>query len=354
MKPLVIFLNEVAGGRKLLQATLERAGEASYVVVVAPQNQPTAGQLFDPEEAQEAARSRVDVTLAVFDEFGVEAVGEVLDPSSDLAIGDAIRSHRPSEVLLSCLYDSRFGLTRRDLVEWAELEFEPETKITHIPVRIEDDSISQEVTHTLVVANQTLSSPDLAQRLIDRSKDRPHRFTLIAPATDGVPLGKVARDLAGIMSVLYREDIDVTGQPMSPDPFSSVQDAIAHYRVDDILISTLSGEQSRWLESDLVGRVREITDKPVAHHEAGQSPEAVAAVVAEGQPVEGAVSADHADASGSVAVEAGSQGSAPASGEDAPAADPGTGDAADPNLGGDSHDRDSAIQPEESKMDEAG
>ncbi|MGK2933190.1 MAG: hypothetical protein ACSLFD_10570, partial [Solirubrobacterales bacterium] len=85
--------------------------------------------------------------------------------------------------------------------------------------------------------------------------------------------------------------------------------------------------------------VREITDKPVAHHEAGRSPEAVAAVVAEGEPV---------------GAESGEQGSAPAAGEDAPASDPATGDAADPNLGGDSHDRDTAIQPEESKLDEQG
>jgi hypothetical protein len=316
MKPLVLFLNEVAGGRKLLQATLEKAGDASYVVVAAPQNQPSAGQLFSPEEAKEAARTRVDVTLAVLDEFGIDAVGEVLDPASDLALGDAIRSHRPSEVLLSCLYDSRFGLTRRALEEWAEGTFEPEVKITHIPVRIEDDSISLEVTHTLVVANQTLSSPDLAQRLIESSKERPHRFTIIAPATEGVPLNKVSRDLAGIMAALYREDIDTTGQPMSPDPFSSIQDAIAHYRVDDILISTLPGEQSRWLESDLVGRVREITDKPVAHHEAGRSAEAMAAVVAEGEPV-------------------------------------GTEAASEEPAEGDSLDRETAIQPEETTKDEA-
>lgn len=352
MKPLILFLNEVAGGRKLLQATLERADEASYVVVAAPQNQPTVGQLFSPEEAAEAARTRVEVTLAVLDEFGIEAVGEVLDPASDLALGDVIRSHRPSEVLLSCLYNSRFGLTRRALEEWAEGTFEPEVKITHIPVRIEDDSISQEVTHTLVVANRTLSSPDLAARLIERSKDRPHRFTIIAPETEGVPMNKVTRDLAGLMSALYREDIDTTGQPMSPDPFVAIQEAIAHYRVDDVLISTLSGEQSRWLESDLVGRVREITDKPVAHHEAGSSPEAVAAMVAGGEPVASS-SAESATASGSVGTEAGDQGSAPASGENAGAEGPGTGDAADPNLGGDSHDRDPAIQPEESKMDEA-
>jgi hypothetical protein len=84
------------------------------------------------------------------------------------------------------------------------------------------------------------------------------------------------------MASLYRQDIDVTGQPMSPDPFSSVRNAIEHYRVDDILISTLPGEESGWLADDLVGRVREFTDKPVAHHEAGKGPQTVAAEVAEG------------------------------------------------------------------------
>ncbi|MFM9150402.1 MAG: hypothetical protein ACKORA_08055, partial [Solirubrobacterales bacterium] len=138
MRPLLLFLNEVAGGRKLLGAAKERAPEASYVVAVAPANRPTAGQITSPEETAQAARSRVEVTLAVLEEFGIEAVGEVLDPAPELALGDAVRSHRPSEVLLSCLYETRFGFARRDLVEWAKGEFAPGTTVTHIPVRIED------------------------------------------------------------------------------------------------------------------------------------------------------------------------------------------------------------------------
>lgn len=299
MKPLLIFLNEVAGGRKLLAATLERAADASYVVVVAPQNQPVAGQLILPEEAREAARSRVEVTLAVLEEFGIEAVGEVMDPDSDLALGDAIRSHRPSEVLLSCLYDTRFGLTRKDLVEWAGSEFGSQTTITHVPVRIEQDSIRQDLTHTLVVANQTLSDPELAKRLIESASERPHRFTIIAPETEGVSASVLTRNLAGLMAELYREDIDATGQPMSPDPLSSVRNAIAHYRLDDILISTLPGEQSRWLADDLVGKVREMTDKPVAHHESGSISGSLNSAVAEGGTVEveATVEATNAEAS---------------------------------------------------------
>lgn len=296
-KPLLIFLNEVAGGRKLLEAVREKAADASYVVVVAPQNQPSVGQLFAPEEAAEAARARVDVTLAVLDEFGIEAIGEVLDPEYDLALGDAIRSHRPGEVLLSCTYDFRFGLTRRDLLEWAEITYGKVTKITHIPVRIEDDSISLNVTHTLVVANRTLSSTDLQERLLDRSGARPHRYTVIAPAADDVSEATVARNLAALLAKLYHADIDATGQPMSPDPFDAVKNAIEHYRVDDVLISTLSGEESHWLKQDLVGRVREITDKAVIHHEAGRPPEAVAASVAEGETVDVAADSSNAESS---------------------------------------------------------
>lgn len=288
-KPLLIFLNEVAGGRKLLEAARAKAADASYVVVTAPQNQPSVGQLFDSEERAEAARARVDVTLALLAEVGIDAIGEVLDPEYDLALGDAIRSHRPGDVLLSCTYDFRFGYTRRDLLEWAKITYGDVTEITHIPVRIEDDSISLNVTHTLVVSNRTLTSDDLQSRLLDRSGDRPHRYTIIAPAADDVAEATVARNLAGVMAKLYDAGIDATGQPMSPDPFDAVKTAIEHYRVDEILISTLSGEESHWLQKDLIGKVREITDKPVIHHESGRPPAAVAAAVAEGGSDEASV-----------------------------------------------------------------
>jgi hypothetical protein len=70
---------------------------------------------------------------------------------------------------------------------------------------------------------------------------------------------------------------------MSPDPFHAVQNAIEHYQVDEVLISTFAGESSRWLDEDLLGRTREITDKSVEHLEVGRPAAAVAAAVAEGE-----------------------------------------------------------------------
>jgi hypothetical protein len=281
-RSLLVFLNEVAGGRKLLQAVRERADKVPYVAVAAPQNQPAAGQLIDSGELRDAARARVEVTMSVLAEFGIESVGEVMDPDSALALDDAVRAHEPGEVLLSCLYETRFGFRRKDLVEWAHERFEPEVKLTHIPVRIGEDSIAWDVIHTLVVATKTVDTPDLVTRLKERAGDRPHRYTIICPRSEDVSEAEIVRSLASTMAELYRAEIDATGQPMSPDPFHAVKNAVEHYRIDEVLISTFAGEESRWLEDDLIGRVRELTEKPVEHLEVGRPAAAVAAAVAEG------------------------------------------------------------------------
>lgn len=281
-RPLLVFLNEVAGGRKLLQAVAERAEKVPFVAVAAPQNQPAVGQLIDAGELRDAARARVEVTMSILAEYGIESVGEVMDPDPALALDDAVRAHEPGEVLLSCLAETRYGITRKDLVEWARNRFEPDVKVTHIPVRIEDDSVRWDVTHTLVVATQTVATPELVNRLKERAGARPHRYTIVCPRAEGVSEPEIVRDLAATLAELYRADIDATGQPMSPDPFHAVQNAIEHYRVDEVLISTFSGEDSRWLEEDLIGRTREITEKQVEHLEVGRPAATVAAAVAEG------------------------------------------------------------------------
>lgn len=284
-RPLLVFLNEVAGGRKLLQAVLDRTqeGSVSQVIVAAPQNQPTIGTHIERDDLYGAARARVEVTMSIFAQFGVDSVGEVLDPAPQLALGDALRAHEPAEVLFSALYETRFGVIRKDLVEWVRERTEPEAKFTHIPVRVEEDAVRLDLSHVLVVATKTVNSPDLVARLKERAAGRPHRYTIISPRSEEVPEEQVVRDLASTLSELYRADVDATGTPISSsDPFLAVRNAIEHYRIDEILISTFAGEQSRWLQADLIGRVREITDKPVSHVESGRAPAAVAAAVAEG------------------------------------------------------------------------
>jgi hypothetical protein len=265
---LLVFLNEVAGGRRLLETIRARVEDgADRVAVAAPQNQPMAGQIVDRDELRDAARSRVEVTMAVLAEFGSDSVGAVFDPDPTLALDDAVRGFEPREVLLSCLLETRLGPARKDLVEWAREHVE--VPVTHIPVRIEDDAIRWDVTHTLVVATQTVASEELISHLKQEAADRAHRYTIISPPSGALSRDEVCERLARTLAELYRADIDATGQPMSPAPFAAVRNAIEHYRVDEVLISTLAGEQSKWVAEGLIDKVRGITDKPVEHFEAG-------------------------------------------------------------------------------------
>src|SRR6185437_1203541 len=71
-RPLLVFLNEVAGGRRLLQAVRDRTaqGDISQVIVTAPQNQPSIGTLIDRDELYASARARVEVTMSILANFG--------------------------------------------------------------------------------------------------------------------------------------------------------------------------------------------------------------------------------------------------------------------------------------------
>lgn len=264
---VLAFMNEVAGGRRLLETLRERIDDgAESVAVAAPQNQPAAGQIVvDQDEIRDAARSRVEVTQSVLSEFGVDAVGAVMDPDPPLALDDAVRAFEPREILISCLAETRFGLLRRDLVEWARNRYD--VPVTHIPVRIEADAVSWDVVHTLVVATQTVDSPDLLKRLKDRAAERPHRYTIISPRSGEVTREDVCERLARTLAELYKAEIDATGQPMSPEPVAAVQNAIEHYRINEILVSTLSGKQSKWLEDGLLEKIGEMTKDPVEHVE---------------------------------------------------------------------------------------
>ena len=270
VKRVLAFLNEVAGGRKLLTACRELSDAgADYFAVVAPQNLPIVGQLVDVEERRAAAQSRVDVTQAVLREFGIESEGAVMDPNPPLALDDAVRATQPDYILLSCLYETRFGLTRKDLVEWAKARY---GRVEHIPVRVDDDAVRWDVTHTLVVATQTVNSKDLVDRLEERARERPHRYTFICPRSGTISREEISSRLAATLAEMYRNEIDATGQPMSPDPYHAIQNAIEHYRIDDILISTLKGEHSKWLDEGLIEKVQAHTDKPVEHIESGTEP----------------------------------------------------------------------------------
>lgn len=123
-----------------------------------------------------------------------------------------------------------------------------------------------ETRSVIVVANQTATAPELVDALKERAGTGPTRFTLIVPGTphdDGrVPaeqrLGEALAELRG-------HGLDVDGHVGCHDPVVAVNDEWSHGAHDEVIVSTLPLNASKWLPAGLPERVAQVTGAPVTH-----------------------------------------------------------------------------------------
>ena len=126
----------------------------------------------------------------------------------------------------------------------------------------------------LVVANRTADSPDLIAALRRQTEGAPTGFTLLVPA---VPHGLAwAADMkAGWSEAVARADSAATRLRQAglnledvivgdPDPFAAVGDVLHTRRFDEVLVSTLPRNLSKWLALGLPSRLRRSIDLPVS------------------------------------------------------------------------------------------
>ena len=135
-------------------------------------------------------------------------------------------------------------------------------------------------TSVLVVANVTAGSDELLEALCARAELGPTRFTLLVPAPRG--------DRAGARSVLdaalermNEAGLSAGGMIGDADPIAAVHEAWDPREYDEIVVSTLPTDASRWLALDLPHRIERMTGVRVTHvvsgthvHVAGESPPA--------------------------------------------------------------------------------
>src|ERR671922_309864 len=95
MKRVLVVANETLAGKPLIDA-VKRRGEGDEVRahVISPQNQPKHGYVIYDEHVRDAAQNRLDMTLALLREAGIEADGQVMDPDPYSAGLDAQRPDR--------------------------------------------------------------------------------------------------------------------------------------------------------------------------------------------------------------------------------------------------------------------
>ena len=119
----------------------------------------------------------------------------------------------------------------------------------------------------LVIANVTAGSDELLDALKGRAEEGPAQFTLLLPATGG---GRGGREAAAVrleaaLERMREAGLEVHGRVGDSDPLAAVYDVWDPRKWDEIVVATLSGEESRWLDIDLPRRIERITGMPVVH-----------------------------------------------------------------------------------------
>jgi hypothetical protein len=259
---VLVVANETVGGNKLLEAVKRRAERGPIrCTVICPQNKPRKGFVIYDSSVLSAARIRLQLTLERLRELGIEAIGEVMDPDPFLAVQDAIRVYKPDEIIISTHPYPRSGWLRRDLI--GRIESFAKVPVEHVVVDLQTEPVK----HVLVVANETVGGRRLIETLEKRASESPHRFTVICPqgGKDPSAAQSAQERLDRTLAELRQAGLDVVGQVMDPDPFTSIQNALQYHPADEIIISTFPGRTSRWLRSDLVDRIRGATRRKVEH-----------------------------------------------------------------------------------------
>jgi hypothetical protein len=265
MKRVLVVANETVAGKPLIDAVRRRAeGQEVHAHVISPQNQPKHGYVIYDEYVRDAAQNRLEMTVALLREAGIDADGEVMDPDPYSAVMDALGEQDYDEIVISTHPETRSGWLRQGLVD--RVERAARRPVEHVVVDL--DAERDDAKRTLVVANQTMASPELIETLKRKASEGPRRFIFLPPPSEPEHGGggeDPHERLAKTLEELEEAGVHAIGQVEHHDPYTAIQNALQFYAPDDIVISTFPEQRSGWLRGDLVRRVETSTGKSVEH-----------------------------------------------------------------------------------------
>jgi hypothetical protein len=261
---ILVIANETAASRSLTDRLEQTAAEGDpLVTVIAPVNQPSEGYVVYRDTRRASAGRRLDRTLETLRRGQIRASGMVVETDPVAAVKDALAQLEPpvTEVIVSTHPKERSGWLRRNVVERIR-KAAGEIPVDHVVAAAAADGES----NVLVVANQTLSSAPLLERIRTRAQRGPASFLIIAPQEHAYADQQEAeRRLRRLVGGLRAEGIEAHGQIAHPDPHTAVMQTAHDERVDEIIVSTFPGQKSGWLRRDLVVRLRSDAGVPVDH-----------------------------------------------------------------------------------------
>ena len=263
MTHLLVIANETAASETLLDAVRQSVGADDRVTVIAPVNEPNQGYVVYDDTRRASASRRLEKTLRALREGGLHAQGFVVETGPVQAARDALAQLEPTvdRIVVSTHGAERSGWMRRAVVADIERLADP-VPVQHVVVSQQAPGAEVNV---LVIANQTVVSDELLERIRKRAGKGPASFLLVAPQGDDEEHADADRRLRLALTELRSEGIDAHGQVVHPDPYTAARHVVHDERVDEIIVSTFPGERSGWLRRDLVQRLRKDTGLPVEH-----------------------------------------------------------------------------------------
>jgi hypothetical protein len=273
MKTFLVVANETIGGAKLLQTVQDKVGAAggeARVIVCVPRLRPKHGNVIYDDAVWDAAQVKIDLVRQVLRGRlpGVDVIGEIGDSDPYSATMDAVGEYHPDEIVISTLPATSSGWLRRDLIE--RVEAASGLPVVHVVVDIDAEGLPVKV--TLVVAARTAGGRELHEALMRKVGDspKPEVFIFVVPQEggEGHHTAAARQRLAQVLDLARTEGLIGAGMIGDPDPYTAAMNALQLFRVDDIVVSTLSGTRSGWLRADLIERLRKAQPHPVEHVEA--------------------------------------------------------------------------------------
>jgi hypothetical protein len=117
----------------------------------------------------------------------------------------------------------------------------------------------------LIVANQTAASDDLLDALRQHAERGPTHFALLVPASPTAEPDQARETVETALSRMRDAGLDVEGTVGFGDPFEVVAETWDPRKFDEVIVSTLPGQTSKWMQSDLPHRIARMTGVQVTH-----------------------------------------------------------------------------------------
>ena len=122
--------------------------------------------------------------------------------------------------------------------------------------------------HVIVLANRTAAAPELVEALLHRGERGPIAVTLVMPAAGpGAAARAEAKErMERALEAWRAAGIDACdGKVCDPIPLDALSEVWDPMRHDELIVSTLPGQSSKWIRSDLPHSAARFTGTSVLH-----------------------------------------------------------------------------------------